>query len=127
MRESPQTTKYSPPRALVVDDDDLLRWALVESLKDAGYEVCEAGNGREAMSAVLAGSPFQVILLDFVLPDSSDLRLLNALRHLSPDSQLIVLTGYDSQALSQAAVALGAQQVLAKPFDLSAITALVHH
>jgi DNA-binding NtrC family response regulator len=111
---------------LIVDDDDLVRWALGESLKDSGCTVREARNGCEAMSAVMsADEPFDVVVLDYALPDSCDLRLLNALRHVSPESRVIMVTGYDTQAVAQGALALGASDVVPKPFDVSAITALV--
>lgn len=126
MRESSQNAKKSTGRVLIVDDDDLVRWALGESLKDSGCTVSEARDGCEAISAVMdAKEPFDVVVLDYSLPDCCDLRLLNSLRHLSPSSRVIMVTGYDTQAVAQGALSMGACEVVPKPFDVAAITALV--
>jgi DNA-binding NtrC family response regulator len=126
MRKSSQTWEKSTATALIVDDDDLVRWALAESLKDSGYRVCEAASGREAVTAILAApEPFDVVLLDYRLPDSSDLMLLNRLRSLSPASKVVMLTGYGTPTLLESAIALGARCVVPKPFDVVALTALL--
>ena len=57
-----------------------------------------------------AEEPFDVVLLDYRLPDSADLRLLEKLRRLAPSSQVIMITAHNSPELAQGAAALGAYQ-----------------
>src|SRR5689334_17550596 len=70
-------TKKCPPSVLIVDDEALIRWSLAEMLGERGYAVTEAGDARMAISAIEnAEEAFDVVLLDYRLPDSADLRLL---------------------------------------------------
>jgi two-component system, NtrC family, response regulator PilR len=120
-------TKNSPPTVLVVDDEALIRWSLSEMLGERGYAVTEAGDARMALDAVRnAPEPFDVVLLDYRLPDSADLRLLERVRHLTPTSQVIMITAHNSPELAQGAAALGAYRVISKPFEVDSLAALVN-
>ena len=61
---------------LVVDDESLIRWSLAEVLADSGHQVEEAGDGASAVALLSEHHPFDVVLLDYRLPDSNDLGLL---------------------------------------------------
>jgi DNA-binding NtrC family response regulator len=118
--------KKSAPSVLVVDDEALIRWSLAEMLGDRGYSVTEAVDGRMAVAAIEnAEEPFDVVLLDYRLPDSADLRLLEKVRHLAPTSQVIMITAHNSPELAQGAAALGAYRVISKPFEVESLAALV--
>ena len=122
----PLTQKESAPSVLVVDDDALMRWSLAELLGELEYAVTESGDARSAVSAVdNAAEPFDVVLLDYRLPDSADLRLLAMIRRLSPTSRVIMITSYNSPELAQGAFALGAYRVITKPFEVDSIATLV--
>src|SRR5687767_10088517 len=126
MRNFPDMPKNSPPTVLVVDDEALIRWSLCEMLGERGYAVTEAGDGRMALAAIQnAAEPFDVVLLDYRLPDSADLRLLERVRSLAPTSQVIMITAHNSPELAQGAAALGAFRVISKPFEVESLAALV--
>jgi DNA-binding NtrC family response regulator len=111
---------------LVVDDEALIRWTLAEALGERGYAVTEADSASEALAAVSSSrEPFDVVLLDYRLPDSSDLRLLGTLKRLAPSSQVIMITAHSSPELAQGAAALGAFRVITKPFEVESVAALV--
>jgi DNA-binding NtrC family response regulator len=119
--------KKSPPTVLVVDDEPLIRWSLAEMLGDKGYTVTEAADGRAAVAAIEgAPAPFDVVLLDYRLPDSADLRLLECVRRLAPTSQVIMITAHNSPELALGATALGAYRVISKPFEVESLAALVN-
>ena len=111
---------------LIVDDESLIRWSLAETLTDQGFGVLEAGDGREAL-AVLDGAPgtVDVILLDFRLPDSNDLRLLQRIRTLSPSSRVILMTAYGTPEVVAEALRLGAVTVVNKPLEMQEVASLV--
>jgi two-component system response regulator AtoC len=118
--------KNSPATVLIVDDEALIRWSLSETLGDRGYTVTEAEDGRAALAAIAkATEPFDVVLLDYRLPDSADLRLLERVRALAPTSQVIMITAHNSPELAQGAQALGAYRVISKPFEVDNLAALV--
>jgi DNA-binding NtrC family response regulator len=127
VRNIPLMTKNSTPTVLVVDDEALIRWSVSEMLGERGYAVTEAGDARMALDAVRnAQEPFDVVLLDYRLPDSADLRLLEKVRHMTPTSQVIMITAHNSPELAQGAAALGAYRVISKPFEVDSLAALVN-
>ena len=127
MRNIPLMAKKSTRSVLVVDDEALIRWSLAEMLGERGYAVTEAGDARTAVTAIeTAAEPFDIVLLDYRLPDSADLRLLENVRRLAPTSQVIMITAHNSPELAQGAAALGAYRVVNKPFDVESLAALVN-
>jgi len=126
MGNIPLMERKTAPSVLVVDDEALIRWSLAEMLGERGYSVTEAGDGRMAVAAIEnADVPFDVVLLDYRLPDSADLRLLEKVRNLAPTSQVIMITAHSSPELAQGAAALGAYRVISKPFEVESLAALV--
>ena len=111
-------------RVLVVDDEPLIRWAIAEALNAGGHTAVEAHTAAAARLAVAAArEPFDVILLDYRLPDSQDLSLLADLRRASTGSAIVFMTagGFAAPAVVEAALALGACRSLTKPFDVETI------
>src|SRR5947199_2046630 len=113
-------TKNSPPlRILVVDDEPLIRWSLAETLGESGHLVSEAGDGASAVRALTgADGPFDVVLLDYRLPDSNDLNLLSTIRRIAPRSVVIMMTAYGTPEVTSGALNLGAFRVVPKPFEV---------
>ena len=111
---------------LVVDDEQLIRWSLSETLVEAGHTVTEAVD-RESALRVLAAHPDgpDVVLLDYRLPDSNDLGLLEAIRRLAPHAQVILMTAYGTPEVTRGALELGAYRVVSKPFEVHDLAALV--
>lgn len=118
--------KNSAASVLVVDDEALIRWSLSEALGDRGYAVVEAGSAKDALASIAkAETPFDIVILDFRLPDSADLRLLARIKELMPVAEVIMVTAHNSPELSQGAAALGAFRVISKPFDMENLAELV--
>jgi DNA-binding NtrC family response regulator len=125
-RKIPHVAGNSPRlRVLVVDDEPLIRWSIAETLEQAGHEVVEAGDARNAIRLMSAAEPFDVVLLDYRLPDSNDLTLLATIRTLGPAGAVIMMTAFGTPEVLTGALALGAYQVIAKPFEVDDVAALV--
>jgi DNA-binding NtrC family response regulator len=105
-------------RVLVVEDEGLLRWSLVQTLLDHGFAVMQASSGAEALNIVATGGRFDVALLDLRLPDSNDLSLLATLRRLIPHTAVIMMTAFSTPETTQSALELGAIRVVGKPFEM---------
>ena len=127
VREFPLPLKKSTGlRVLVVDDEPLIRWSLAETLTDCGLDVVEAGDGREALQALNdAPRPFDVVMLDYRLPDSNNLDLLSLIRTRSSRSQVVLMTAYGTPEMAEHAVQLGAYCVVHKPLDMQDMVDLV--
>jgi DNA-binding NtrC family response regulator len=110
---------------LVVDDEALLRWSLAEVLRRSGHAVIEATSAHEALDAITPSSAIDVILLDYRLPDSADLRLLERIRRRLPRTPVVLMTAFGTPEIVQAALDLGAYRVLTKPFDMHGVEDLI--
>jgi signal transduction histidine kinase len=101
------------PRLLVVDDNAGLVENLREILDDAGYAAQGAGSCARALEAARDG--FDVALVDLRLPDGDGTALAPQLKELSPDSEVVLLTGFATLESAVAAVRAGACAYLVKP------------
>ena len=119
--------KNLPPlRVLVVEDELLIRWSLVETLGHSGYAVTEASDAASAIRALAdAPAPFDVVLLDYRLPDSDGLTLLATIRRLVPLASVVLMTAYGSPEVTEGALKLGVCRILSKPFDMHEIAPVV--
>ena len=79
---------------LVVDDEELIRWSLRERLKKDGYQVQEAGTGREALDRFAEG--VDLVLLDYRLPDTDGLSVLREMKRQDPEVLVVLLTSFVS-------------------------------
>jgi DNA-binding NtrC family response regulator len=113
-------------RVLVVDDEPLIRWSVAETLTDCGHVVTEAPDAQSALTeARESPARFDVVMLDFRLPDSNDLTLLSRLRALMPHVPIIMMTAFGTPDMFQKAIELGAYQVIHKPFEVDDVADLV--
>ncbi|MDX2309050.1 MAG: response regulator [Hyphomicrobium sp.] len=109
------------PRVLVVDDEPQILRFLKPSLAAAGYEVLTAGTQAEALKLAATMSP-DVILLDLGLPDGDGKDVIRELRAWSK-TPIVVLSARDREAEKIAALDLGADDYVNKPFGIGELTA----
>lgn len=110
---------------LVVDDELLIRWSVAETLSAAGHSVAQASDGRAAIAVLKAMPDIDVVLLDYRLPDSDDLVLLGNIRRVVPDAAVVMMAAHGTTEMVEGALALGAQRVITKPFDMQDLESLV--
>jgi two-component system, OmpR family, phosphate regulon response regulator PhoB len=101
-------------RVLVVDDEHGLRVAVHRALETEGYRVEEAANGADAITAARACPP-DAVILDLGLPDMSGMDVLAELRRIGT-MPVLVLSGRAGEADRVAALELGADDYVVKPF-----------
>jgi DNA-binding response OmpR family regulator len=109
-------------RILVVDDEEEIRELLVNYLCGYGFEVLCAADGN-AMRAELARNPVDLVLLDLGLPDEDGLGLARELRALARPPGIIIVTGRGQPVDRVIGLELGADDYVAKPFDLRELVA----
>jgi len=119
--------KSPAPHLLVIDDESLIRWSIAETLIHSGWVVTEAANASGALERLAVPPAPDVILLDYRLPDSNDLTLLETIRRRGPDIPIIMMTAYETPAMQAGALALGAHLVVSKPIEMGTLVPLVRH
>ena len=109
---------------LVVDDEPLIRWSLINRLKEEGYRTLEAGTAGDAVAQHRDGGA-DLVLLDYALPDTNGLDVLKQIKETDPDTLVIMLTANTEVGTAVAAMKQGAFHYANKPFDLDEIVMLV--
>ncbi|MGK5090773.1 response regulator [Deltaproteobacteria bacterium TL4] len=111
------------PIVLVIDDEVQIRRLLRLSLSANGYQVVDAANGQEGLTQVALNKP-DVIILDLGLPDMSGIEVLQQLREWS-HIPVIVLSVREGEREKVAALDLGADDYLTKPFSMPELLARI--
>jgi len=104
---------------LIVDDEDLNRYAISKNLQKVGYTVSEASNAADALE-MLSHYEYDVVLTDIKMPGEMDgVELLRHIRMDSPDAVVILMTGFASLPSAVEALRLGAHDYFIKPGSIS--------
>jgi two-component system response regulator AtoC len=104
-------------RVLIADDEKNMRWVLGEALTIEGYEVSEAVDGKEALSAVKESEP-DLMVLDHKMPSPDGMEVLRRIRADGHTFPIIMLTAHGNVATAVEAMKAGATEYVTKPFDL---------
>lgn len=111
-------------RILVVDDESSITGALELILGERGYQVETAASVAEAVE-LLARRPFDLVLTDLRLTDSTGIELLTRIKQDSPETEVILMTGHGSVELTIEAIKRGAYYYVEKPFTPGQVLMLV--
>ena len=109
-------------KLLIVDDEPAIRRLIGAALTRADYRVIEAGSAREALTALQIDKP-ELVLLDLGLPDRDGLELVQPIK--AAGAAVIVVSARDETAEKVAALDLGADDYVTKPFDTEEVLARV--
>jgi two-component system NtrC family response regulator len=112
------------PTLLLIDDDDSLRRVTEYTLKEDGYAVITAGNGREGLERFRA-ERVDLVLSDVRMPELDGMDLLPQLKAMQPDLPVIMLTAHGTISAAVEAMRLGAFDYLTKPFTRDQLRASV--
>lgn len=104
-------------RVLLADDEKNMRWVLSEALEADGYEIVEAADGKEALSAIAEQAP-DILILDHKMPAPDGMEVLRRIRAKGHRFPVIMLTAHGNVQTAVEAMKAGANEYLTKPFDL---------
>jgi CheY-like chemotaxis protein len=111
-----------PPRVLVVEDDEDLRYLIGSALADAGYAAIEVADGIAALAACEQRDP-DVVLLDLNMPRLGGQGFADAYRRGAGQAKIIVMSGAENGG--EASAHIQATAYLSKPFDLKRLVGAV--
>jgi len=109
-------------RVLIVDDDILLLTTLEAMLVDEGFDVVAVDGGHKAVS-VLQSQPFDVVLIDMVMPGMDGFQTIRECRRINPEMPIVAMTGIlfresaNTPNFAAMAATLSGMRILHKPFD----------
>jgi two-component system KDP operon response regulator KdpE len=112
-----------PPRILLVDDEVAIQRAVAPLLRSRGYAVEVVGTGKEAVDAVVDRSP-DLIVLDLGLPDLEGTEVCRRIRKVSK-APIVVLSARGGEADKVAALDIGADDYVTKPFGAEELVARI--
>ncbi len=111
-------------QVLVVDDEEIARTNLGYILRKEGHQVATAANGLEALEKVKA-QEFDLILTDLKMEKMDGIQLLESVKQISPNTEIIMVTGYPTVGSAVDALKKGAAHYLSKPIKLEELRATV--
>ena len=109
---------------LVVDDEEIVRNSLVDWLREDGYHAEAASDGFEALQK-LKERPWDIALVDLKMPKMDGLELMERMKEMDPDIQVIIITAYATVHTAVQAMKKGAYDYLVKPFNPEEISLLI--
>jgi len=112
----------------VIDDDQSMRWVLDKTLSNNGYLVTAFESGSVALSSFKRAEPEarpRLIITDVRMPGINGFELLKQIKHISPQTPIIVMTAYTDLDTTMQAFHEGAFEYLPKPFDIDDALELV--
>jgi heavy metal response regulator len=112
-------------RLLLVEDEEGIGKFICQGLREAGHTVDWVTNGEDGLSYALA-TPYDVCILDIMLPNMDGFQLLRQLRQKQNQIPVLCLTARDSVEDRVRGLNLGADDYLVKPFDFSELLARIH-
>lgn len=117
------------PRILIIDDEPLVRAVLRSILERHGYTVMDAPDGRAGL-ALWRHTPSDLVLTDIFMPKFDGIEVIRQLTHLWPQAKIIAMTGGSKigdfkSSVADAALQLGAQHLLLKPFTKETLLAVI--
>lgn len=113
-----------PLRVLTVEDDSAIRRGIVDALRFAGYSPLEAANGETGLAMALQ-QPYDLLLLDLVLPGRDGLEILRQVRTVRPTQPVIILTARGAESDRVTGLRLGADDYVIKPFSIKELLARI--
>jgi CheY-like chemotaxis protein len=106
-------------KVLLVDDEETVRGVGSEMLKELGFEVVTATDGRDAMALFKDNSDFSFVLLDLTMPHMDGEQCFRELRQVKPDINVIMSSGFNEQEVTKKFMGKGLSGFIQKPYKLS--------
>jgi DNA-binding NtrC family response regulator len=108
-------------RVLIIEDEPILRRTITDRLTDEGYRVRAESDGTSGLNA-FREDPFDVVLLDLVMPGLDGLRVLEEIRAENAEVPVVIMTAHGTVETAVKAMKLGSSEFLTKPFRLEELS-----
>lgn len=110
-------------RALVIDDDKLIRWSLQEIFSQEGHHVDTVGTVSDALIQAKE-SPYHLIFTDMEIDKTDSIDMLKALQKIQPRAEIVILSAQSRQHIGQQIAGLSISNIIEKPFNSDQIRSI---
>jgi two-component system cell cycle sensor histidine kinase/response regulator CckA len=110
-----------PPRVLVIDDEDSIRTFADRVLREAKYDVMLAADPTEALKIAEAQGPFDLFVIDMVMPRMTGDELAAQLRRSDPDAKILYFTGFSDKLFSARTMLWEHEAFIEKPVTMKGL------
>ena len=105
------------PKVLIIDDEESIIYSIKGILALDNFDTFHASNGKEGLKEFSRVQP-DLVIADFQMPEMTGLELIKAIKSISPDTPIIIVTAYGDKELNYSFVKEGAFSYIEKPFDI---------
>ncbi len=110
------TSPMNPLKILLVDDEDGIRKVLKITLESAGYTILTAPDGETGLDIFVREAP-DLVITDIKMPGIDGIELLKRIKHLNPETEVIMITGHGDMDLAVKSLQYEAADFITKPID----------
>jgi two-component system cell cycle sensor histidine kinase/response regulator CckA len=121
MTQMTEGNEHRLTRVLVVDDEQSIRTFAGRALRDAGYEVAVASDGPEALRIVEEQVPFDVFVIDILMPEMRGDELARRIRQMDADAKVLYFTGYSDVLFKEKMTLWEHEAFIEKPVSVKAL------
>ncbi|MGQ9778071.1 MAG: sigma-54-dependent transcriptional regulator [Thermodesulfobacteriota bacterium] len=111
-------------KIMIIEDEPLMRITIQDSLEAEGYDVNIAETGQKGLS-IFRKNMSDILITDLKLPDTDGLQILNEVKQMNPETQVIMITAYGSIDSAVTAMKEGASDYLTKPFSMDELLLII--
>jgi len=111
-------------RILLVDDEGIVLETMGDDLREAGFDVIEAKNGVDGLR-YFKERKFDLVISDLMMDGMDGFGVLRGIKKISPETPVIIITGYPSSKAAREALLLGASDIVVKPSKMEDIFSTV--
>jgi CheY-like chemotaxis protein len=118
------TSPATPPRplrALIVDDEELVRQFVERVLREAGYDTATAADGPEALELAASAKSFDILVTDVMMPQMTGNELSRLMRASTPEIKVLYLTGFSDQLFKEKITLWADEAFLDKPSSVKGL------
>ena len=107
-------------KILIADDEELIRWSLLQFFESSGYSVDLVINGTEVIKR-LENTNYDIIVTDLNMPGLNGIEILTKMKGMGINLPVIVISAYFSDKLKDETISSGAFECISKPFEMNDI------
>jgi len=109
------------PRVLIVDDEESIRTFAARALREAGYDVVVASDGPDALAIAEQSGPFDLYLIDLLMPQMRGDEVARRLRRADPGVKILYFTGYSDSLFNEKKMLWQNEAFVEKPVSLNGL------